>query len=88
MTKKQFRGLVDNLANVCTFNTSNAFSLSLEETQYKEFYHANLWFLLCILAESFAPATSSYYSLWLLPLTSISILKPSTVSPLLNFSKL
>ena len=42
MTKKQFRGLVDSLANVCTFNTSNSFSLSLEETQYEEFYHANL----------------------------------------------
>ena len=42
MRKKQFRGLVDNLANVCTFNTSNAFSLSLEETQYEDFYHANL----------------------------------------------
>lgn len=42
MTKKQFRGLVDNLANVCTFNTTNSYSLSLEETQYKEFYHASI----------------------------------------------
>lgn len=42
MTKKQFRGLVDNLANVCTFNTSNAYSLSLDETQCKEYYHARL----------------------------------------------
>lgn len=42
MTKKQFRGLVDSLANVCIFNTSNAFSLSLDETQYKEFYLARL----------------------------------------------
>lgn len=42
MTKKQFRGLVDSLANVCTFNTSNAYSLSLDETQYEDFYHANL----------------------------------------------
>lgn len=42
MTKKQFRGLVDNLANVCTFNTSNAFSLSLDEIQFENFYHANL----------------------------------------------
>lgn len=42
MKKKQFRGLVDNLANVCTFNTSNSFSLSLEETQFGEYYHANL----------------------------------------------
>lgn len=42
MTKKQFRGLVDSLANVCTFNTTNSYSLSLEETKYKEFYHASL----------------------------------------------
>lgn len=42
MTKKQFHGLVDNLANVCHFNTTNSYSLSLEETQYEEFYHANL----------------------------------------------
>ena len=42
MTKKQFQGLVDNLANVCQFNTSNSYSLSLEETQYEEFYHASL----------------------------------------------
>jgi len=42
MTKKQFRGLVDNLANVCTFNTSNAYSLSLDETQFEEYYHASL----------------------------------------------
>ena len=42
MTKKQFRGLVDNLANVCNFNTTNSYSLSLEEIQYGEFYHANL----------------------------------------------
>ena len=42
MTKKQFQGLVDSLANVCTFNTSNSFSLSLDEVQYKEFYHADI----------------------------------------------
>lgn len=42
MTKKQFRGLVDSLANVCTFNTSNAYSLSLDETQFEEYYHARL----------------------------------------------
>lgn len=42
MTKKQFRGLVDNLANVCTFNTTNSYSLSLRETQYNEYYRANL----------------------------------------------
>lgn len=43
MTKKQFRGLVDSLTNVCTFNTSNAYSLSLDETQFEEYYHANLF---------------------------------------------
>lgn len=42
MTKKQFRGLVDNLANVCTFNTSNSYSLSLNETHFGEYYRANL----------------------------------------------
>ena len=42
MTKKQFQGLVDSLANVCTFNTSNSFSLSLDEVQYEEFYHADI----------------------------------------------
>lgn len=42
MTKKQFRGLVDCLANVCTFNTSNAFSLSLNEIEFVGFYTANL----------------------------------------------
>ena len=42
MTKKQFRGLVDNLANVCTFNTSNSYSLSLRETEFMEYYRASL----------------------------------------------
>lgn len=42
MTKKQLRGLVDCLANVCTFNTSNAYSLSLNELDFVEFYHATL----------------------------------------------
>lgn len=42
MTKKQFRGLVDSLANVCNFNTSNAYSLSLDETQFEEYYYARL----------------------------------------------
>lgn len=42
MTKKQFRGLVDNLANVCSFNTTNSYSLSLDETQFEEYYHANI----------------------------------------------
>lgn len=42
MTKKQFRGLVDTLANVCTLNTSNAYSLSLTESQFFEYYYANI----------------------------------------------
>ncbi|MDT3388954.1 MAG: hypothetical protein LIR46_14535 [Bacteroidota bacterium] len=42
MKQKQFRGLVDCLANVCVFNTSNAYSLSLHEYQDEKFYHANL----------------------------------------------
>ena len=42
MTKKQFQGLVDCLANVCTFNTSNAYSLSLNETEFGDYYHASL----------------------------------------------
>lgn len=42
MTKKQFRGLVDNLANVCTFNTSNSYSLSLNEVQFKNYYHPTI----------------------------------------------
>ena len=42
MTKKQFRGLVDNLANVCNFNTTNSYSLSLDETLFDDFYHARL----------------------------------------------
>lgn len=42
MTKKQFDGLVDSLANVCTFNTSNAYSLSLDEAQFFEFYQASI----------------------------------------------
>lgn len=42
MTEKKFRGLVDNLANVCNFNTTNSYSLSLEETQFFEFYYARI----------------------------------------------
>lgn len=42
MTKKQFRGLVDNLANICTFNTSNSYSLSLREIEFMEYYRASL----------------------------------------------
>lgn len=42
MTKKQFRGLVDCLENVCIFNTTNSYSFSLREIQNKEFYHASI----------------------------------------------
>jgi len=42
MTKKQLDGLVDSLANVCRFNTSNAYSLSLRETKLRDYYHATL----------------------------------------------
>lgn len=46
MTKKQFRGLVDNLANICTLNTSNSYSLSLRETEFESglvvYYRASL----------------------------------------------
>ena len=56
MTKKQFRGLVDNLANVCNFNTTNSYSLSLNESQYGEFYRASL---LVFLMDSRAIFTSS-----------------------------
>lgn len=42
MTKKQFRGLVDNLANICTFNTSNSYSLSLRNTEIIDYYRASV----------------------------------------------
>lgn len=42
MTKKQLRGLVDCLANVCTFNTSDYYSLSIQESSFGDFYHATL----------------------------------------------
>lgn len=42
MTKKQLRGLVDCLANVCTFNTSKDYSLSIEETSFKDYYSGKL----------------------------------------------
>ena len=42
MTEKQFRGLVDSLANVCIFNTSNAYSLSLNEFKCGEYHHRSL----------------------------------------------
>lgn len=42
MTKNQFQDLVDRLANVCLFNTSKRYSLSLDETQWEGFYDASL----------------------------------------------
>lgn len=42
MTKKQLRGLVDCLANVCTFNTSKDYSLSIDETSFEDYYHGSL----------------------------------------------
>ena len=46
MTKKQLRGLVDCLANVCTSNTSNYYSLSIEEMASGDFYHGTLFVFL------------------------------------------
>lgn len=42
MTKKQLRGLVDCLANVCTFNTSRDYSLSIQETSFEDYYSSSL----------------------------------------------
>lgn len=42
MTKKQLRGLVDCLANVCTFNTARDYSLSIEETSFEDYYSGML----------------------------------------------
>ena len=42
MTKKQLRGLVDCLANVCTFNTSRDYSLSIKETSFEDYYSGML----------------------------------------------
>ena len=42
MTKKQLNGLVDCLANVCTFNTTNAYSLSINEIDCVADYYATL----------------------------------------------
>lgn len=42
MTKKQLLGLVDCLANVCTFNTSKDYSLSIEETSFEDYYSGKL----------------------------------------------
>lgn len=42
MTKKQLNGLVDCLVNVCTLNTTNAFSLSIDEPGYVAYYNTTL----------------------------------------------
>lgn len=42
MKKKQLRGLVDCLANVCTFNTSKDYSLSIQEMSIGDFYSGKL----------------------------------------------
>ena len=42
MTKKQLRGLVDCLANVCTFNTSRDYSLSIQEHSFENYYSGKL----------------------------------------------
>lgn len=42
MTKKQLRGLVDCLANVCTFNTSRDYSLSIQESSFEDYYSGKL----------------------------------------------
>lgn len=42
MTKKQLWGLVDCLANVCIFNTSKDYSLSIQETSFGDYYHGCL----------------------------------------------
>lgn len=70
MTKKQFRGLVDNLANVCQFNTTNSYSLSLQETEYGEFYHACL---LVFLMDSRGVFTSSDIELLLSLATAFNV---------------
>jgi len=62
MTKNQFQGLVNALANVCRFNTSRDYSLSLHVTEFKDYFHANL---LVFLNTSRAAWTSSDIALML-----------------------
>ena len=42
MTRKQLNGLVDCLANVCTFDTSRDYSLSIQETTCGRYYNGRL----------------------------------------------
>ena len=62
MTKKQLRGLVDCLANVCTFNTSRDYSLSIDETSFEDYYSG---MLLVFLNDSHASFCTSDISLLL-----------------------
>lgn len=62
MTKKQLRGLVDCLANVCTFNTSRDYSLSIDETSFEDYYSGSL---LVFLNDSHASFCTSDISLLL-----------------------
>ena len=62
MTKKQLRGLVDCLANVCTFNTSQDYSLSIDETSFEDYYSGCL---LVFLNDSHASFCTSDISLLL-----------------------
>lgn len=62
MTKKQLRGLVDCLANVCTFNTSRDYSLSIQETSFEDYYSGRL---LVFLNDTTAAFNSSDISLLL-----------------------
>lgn len=62
MTKKQLRGLVDCLANVCNFNTSKDNSLSIQETSFEDYYSGRL---LVFLNDTTAAFNSSDISLLL-----------------------
>ena len=42
MTKKQLKGLVDCLANVCTFDTTSEYSLSIQECKFEDYYDGKL----------------------------------------------
>lgn len=42
MTKKQLHGIVDFLVNVRTFNTSKDYSLSIQVTEFKDYYYGRL----------------------------------------------
>lgn len=84
MTKKQFRGLVDNLANVCQFNTTNSYSLSLDETEFEGFYHARLFvftmdprgvFVSCDIALLLSLATAWNVSLYFETVNGVTVAK-------------